>query len=162
MILKYVRDMMMLLLVFWLFSITISLFLNNSLRIVVDTISFLWPSFSAEESVSRSLKYWYGRNKVDVLVSKSVVWDEDAASGSLDCAKFWVQDLSFVKSLSGYWKFFLVQSPTAAPPDFHNSAFQDSTWKKIPATGVEAVGARICIADISGVTVVFAAAVVRF
>lgn len=89
-------------------------------------------SLHSHDSVEGSLKYWYERNKVDVLVSKSAVWDEDAVSGSLDCAKFWVQDLPFVKSLSGYWKFFLAQSPTAAPSDFHDPAFQDSTWEKIP------------------------------
>ena len=77
-----------------------------------------------------SIKYWYERNKVDVLVSKSTVWDEDAVSGSLDCAKFWVKDLPYVKSLSGYWKFFHSQSPTVAPSDFHDSAFQDSLHGK--------------------------------
>lgn len=79
-----------------------------------------------------SLKYWYERNKVDLLVSKSAVWDDDAVAGSIECAKYWVQDLPFVKSLSGYWKFFLAQSPTNSPSNFHDSEFQDSSWETIP------------------------------
>ncbi|KAL7613821.1 hypothetical protein Lser_V15G06726 [Lactuca serriola] len=89
-------------------------------------------SLHCHDSVEGSLRYWYERNKVDVLVSKSAVWDDDAVSGSIECAKYWVQDLPFVKSLSGYWKFFLAQSPTTAPSNFHDTVFQDSTWDTIP------------------------------
>lgn len=89
-------------------------------------------SLHCHDSIEGSLKYWYERNKVDVLVSKSAVWDDDAVSGSIECAKFWVQDLPFVKSLSGHWKFILAQSPSTAPSNFHDSEFQDSTWETIP------------------------------
>ncbi|KAL8246647.1 hypothetical protein R6Q59_007863 [Mikania micrantha] len=89
-------------------------------------------SLHCHDSVEGSLKYWYERNKVDVLVSKSAVWDDDAVSASIECAKNWAKDLPFVKSLSGYWKFFLAQNPTTAPSNFQDAVFQDSAWETIP------------------------------
>jgi len=79
-----------------------------------------------------SLKYWYQRNKVDFLVSQSAVWNDDAVQGSLDCAAFWVKDLPFVKSLSGYWKFFIADRPSNVPTNFYESDFHDSEWKNLP------------------------------
>lgn len=79
-----------------------------------------------------SLRYWYERNKVDFLASKSAVWDDSAVSESLDCAANWVKGLPFVKSLSGYWKFLLAQSPESAPANFYDSTFEDSAWETIP------------------------------
>ena len=79
-----------------------------------------------------SLKYWYHRNKVDFLVSKSAVWNDDAVNGALESAKFWVKDLPFVKSLSGYWKFFLASNPTSVPLKFYESEFQDREWDTLP------------------------------
>ncbi|KAG4977461.1 hypothetical protein AAZX31_13G179000 [Glycine max] len=84
------------------------------------------------ESLEGSLKYWYQRNKVDFLASQSAVWNDDAVQGSLDCAAFWVKDLPFVKSLSGYWKFFIADSPNNVPTYFYESEFQDSGWKTLP------------------------------
>lgn len=84
------------------------------------------------DSVEGSLKYWYERNKVDVSVSNSAVWDDDAVHEALNSAAFWTNGLSFVKSLSGYWKFFLAPSPTDVPLNFHKSSFQDSKWEAIP------------------------------
>lgn len=89
-------------------------------------------SLHCHDSVEGSLRYWYERNKVDVLIAKSAVWDDDAVSASIECAKYWVQNLPFVKSLSGYWKFFLAQSPATTPSNFHDTIFQDSTWETIP------------------------------
>lgn len=79
-----------------------------------------------------SLRYWYERNQVDLLVSKSAVWDDSAVSDALDCAAFWVKGLPFVKSLSGYWKFLLAQNPTCVPSNFQESLFEDSAWPTIP------------------------------
>jgi len=79
-----------------------------------------------------SLKYWYQRNKVDFLVSQSAVWNDDAVQGSLDCAAFWVKDLPFVKSLSGYWKFFIADRPSNVPTNFYETEFHDSEWKNLP------------------------------
>lgn len=79
-----------------------------------------------------SLRYWYQRNKVDFLVSQSAVWNDDAVQGSLDCAAFWVKDLPFVKSLSGYWKFFIADRPSNVPTSFYESEFHDSEWKNLP------------------------------
>ncbi|KDP40530.1 hypothetical protein JCGZ_24529 [Jatropha curcas] len=84
------------------------------------------------ESVEGSLRYWYQRNKVDVLVSKSAVWNDDAVQAALDSAAFWVKDLPFVKSLSGFWKFFLAPGPTSVPAKFYDPSFQDSEWKNLP------------------------------
>ncbi|EEF49562.1 beta-galactosidase isoform X1 [Ricinus communis] len=84
------------------------------------------------ESVEGSLRYWYQRNKVDVLVSKSAVWNDDAVKAALDCAAFWVKDLPFVKSMSGFWKFFLAPSPTKVPIKFYEPAFQDFEWQTLP------------------------------
>lgn len=79
-----------------------------------------------------SLRYWYERNKVDLSLSKTAVWDDKAVQGALDCAGFWVQGLPFVKSLSGFWKFFLAPNPTSVPVKFYDSAFEDSEWDKLP------------------------------
>lgn len=79
-----------------------------------------------------SLRYWYERNQVDSLVSKSAVWDDSAVLEALDCAAFWVKGLPFVKSLSGHWKFLLAQNPTCVPSNFQESSFEDSTWPTIP------------------------------
>ncbi|KAF2322515.1 hypothetical protein GH714_017392 [Hevea brasiliensis] len=89
------------------------------------------------ESVGGSLKYWYERNKVDVLVSKSAVWNDDAVQGALDSAAFWAKDLPFVKSLSGFWKFFLAPSPTKIPMKFYDPAFQDSGGKLCQTHGFD-------------------------
>lgn len=90
------------------------------------------------DSIEGSLKYWYERNKVNFLVSNSAVWDDDAVPGALDSAALWVKDLPFVKSLSGYWKFFLASSPRNVPVNFYDTAFQDSEWETLP-------GKHICI-----------------
>lgn len=79
-----------------------------------------------------SLRYWYERNKVDFIASSSAVWNDDAVVGALDCAAFWVKGLPFVKSLSGYWKFYLAPGPTSVPMNFYDSSFEDSTWETLP------------------------------
>ena len=79
-----------------------------------------------------SLRYWYQRNKVDHLVSKSAVWNDDAVQGALDSAAFWVKDLPFVKSLSGFWRFFLAPGPDSVPKKFYDAAFEDSEWNTLP------------------------------
>ncbi|KAJ6694788.1 BETA-GALACTOSIDASE [Salix koriyanagi] len=84
------------------------------------------------ESVEGSLRYWYQRNKVDHLVSKSAVWNDDAVQGALDSAAFWVKDLPFVKSLSGFWRFFLAPGPDSVPKKFYDTAFEDSEWNTLP------------------------------
>lgn len=86
----------------------------------------------APTSYLGSLRYWNGRNKVDQLISKSAIWDDDAVSKALDCAAYWVKDLPFVKSLSGMWKFWLAPGPTNVPLNFYDSSFQDYSWETIP------------------------------
>ncbi|KAH9697963.1 Lactase [Citrus sinensis] len=88
------------------------------------------------DSVEGSLKYWYERNKVDISVSNSAVWDDDAVHEALTSAAFWANGLPFVKSLSGHWKFFLASSPPDVPLNFHKSSFQDSKWEAIPGKHV--------------------------
>ncbi|XP_060675470.1 uncharacterized protein LOC125421374 [Ziziphus jujuba] len=89
-------------------------------------------TFHCHESIEGSLKYWYERNKVNYLVANSAVWNDDAVDRALDSAAFWVRGLPFVKSLSGYWRFFLASSPSKVPENFHDSAFHDSEWKTLP------------------------------
>ncbi|CAI0461856.1 unnamed protein product, partial [Linum tenue] len=84
------------------------------------------------ESVEGSLKYWHQRNKVDLSVFESAVWDDDAVQAALDSAALWVKDLPYVKSLSGFWKFFLAPCPAKVPPAFHDVAFQDAEWGMLP------------------------------
>ncbi|KAL2478168.1 glycoside hydrolase family 2 protein [Forsythia ovata] len=111
---------------------------NNGYKVWEDPSFIKWNKRDAHvplhchESVEGSLRYWYERNKVDILVSKSAVWDDDAVAKALDCAAYWVKDLPFVKSLSGYWKFFLAPSPSSTPINFYDSSFQDSSWDAIP------------------------------
>ncbi|XVF00254.1 hypothetical protein REPUB_Repub03eG0269200 [Reevesia pubescens] len=89
-------------------------------------------TFQCHESIEGSLRYWYERNKVDLSVANSAVWNDDAMQGALDSAAFWVKGLPFVKSLSGYWKFLLASNPTAVPKNFYESEFQDSDWETLP------------------------------
>ncbi|GER28530.1 beta-galactosidase [Striga asiatica] len=111
---------------------------NNGYKIWEDPSFIKWRKrdshvpLHCHESVEGSLKYWYERNKVDLLVSKEAVWDDNAIAKALDCAAYWVKDLPFVKSLSGHWKFFLSSSPDKVPAQFHDSSFQDSSWATIP------------------------------
>jgi len=78
-----------------------------------------------------ALRYWYQRNNVDLTVSKSAVWNDDAVQAALDSAAFWVDGLPFVKSLSGYWKFFLAPKPANVPDIFYDAAFSDSDWNAL-------------------------------
>ncbi|GMP41186.1 hypothetical protein CsSME_00011374 [Camellia sinensis var. sinensis] len=111
---------------------------NNGYKVWEDPSFFKWRKRDAHvllhchDTIEGSLRYWYERNRVDFLVSKSAVWDDDAVSGALDSATFWVKGLPFIKSLSGYWKFFLAQNPTSVPLKFYDSAFEDSTWEILP------------------------------
>ncbi|KAI3445135.1 hypothetical protein Pfo_001800 [Paulownia fortunei] len=111
---------------------------NNGHKIWEDPSFIKWRKRDAHvplhchESIEGSLRYWYERNKVNILVSKEAVWDDDAVAKALDCAAYWVKDLSFVKSLSGSWKFFLASSPSNTPSEFYDSSFQDSSWATIP------------------------------
>lgn len=83
-------------------------------------------------SLTGSLKYWYNRCKVDFRVSDSAKWNDDAVSAALECAAYWVKDLPFVMSLSGYWKFFLAPNPEAVPENFFDDCFDDSSWVPLP------------------------------
>lgn len=111
---------------------------NNGYKVWEDPFFIKWNkrdshvTLRCHDSVEGSLRYWYERNKVDILVSRSAVWDDDAVSQALDCAAFWVKDLPFVKSLSGHWKFSLASSPTSVPSNFYDGSFQDTTWDTIP------------------------------
>ncbi|CAA6654079.1 unnamed protein product [Spirodela intermedia] len=84
------------------------------------------------DTVEGSLKYWYNRCKVDFTVSDSATWNDDAISTALECAAYWVKDLPFVMSLSGYWKFFLAPNPEAVPDNFFDDCFDDSSWVPLP------------------------------
>ncbi|KAF3663435.1 hypothetical protein FXO37_11993 [Capsicum annuum] len=42
-----------------------------------------------------------------------------------------VEDLPFVKSLSGIWKFWLALGPCNVPLNLYDSSFQDSSWETI-------------------------------
>lgn len=65
-------------------------------------------------------------------MANSAVWNEDAVSAALVNAASWVEGLPYVKSLAGYWKFFMATSPEDVPTNFHESAFQDSGWESLP------------------------------
>ncbi|KAK6233542.1 hypothetical protein QUC31_005948 [Theobroma cacao] len=111
---------------------------ENGYKVWEDQSFFKWRkrdphvTLHCHESVEGSLRYWYERNKVDLSVSNTAVWNDDAVQKALDSAAFWVNGLPFVKSLSGYWKFFLASNPNAVPKNFYESAFQDSDWETLP------------------------------
>ncbi|XP_047315021.1 beta-galactosidase [Impatiens glandulifera] len=88
--------------------------------------------FRCHDTVEGSLRYWYERNKVDVLVSKSAVWDDDAVSAALESAASCAKGSPFIKSLSGYWKFWLAPNPTSTPLNFWESNHPDSSWSDLP------------------------------
>ncbi|XP_010554482.1 PREDICTED: uncharacterized protein LOC104824194 [Tarenaya hassleriana] len=111
---------------------------ENGHRVWEDQTFFRWKKRDAHvilrchDSIEGSLRYWYQRNNVDLTVAKSAVWNDDAVQAALDSAAFWVDGLPFVKSLSGYWKFFLASSPTGVPEKFFDCAFSDSEWASLP------------------------------
>ncbi|KFK34684.1 hypothetical protein AALP_AA5G178000 [Arabis alpina] len=111
---------------------------ENGYRAWEDQTLFKWRkrdphvTLRCHDSVEGSLRYWYQRNNVDLTVSKAAVWNDDAVQGALDSAAFWMEGLPFVKSLSGYWKFFLAPSPANVPEKFFDAAFPDSDWKALP------------------------------
>ncbi|KAG9129366.1 hypothetical protein Leryth_016643 [Lithospermum erythrorhizon] len=112
---------------------------NNGYKTWEDPTFFKWRKreshvpLHCHESVEGSLRFWCERNKVDLLVSKSAVWDgDDAVSQALDCAASWVKGLPFVNSLSGHWNFFLADRPENVPSNFYDCSFEDASWKSIP------------------------------
>lgn len=112
--------------------------LNNSHRVWEDPSFIKWRKRDAHvplhshDTVEGSLRYWYERSKVNFLNSNTAVWDVDAVFATLESASFWVKGLPFVKSLSGYWKFFLASSPTSVPANFYDSTYDDSVWETLP------------------------------
>ena len=69
-------------------------------------------------------------------MANSAVWNDDAVRGALDSAAFWVENLPFIKSLSGYWKFFFASSPSKVPEKFYDGAFRDFDWDTLPGKHV--------------------------
>ncbi|CAM8878831.1 unnamed protein product [Rhodiola kirilowii] len=89
-------------------------------------------AISSASSGSGSLRFWRERSNVDFIASKPAVWNDDSVVGALESAAFWVDGLPYVKSLSGYWRFFLAPDVNSVPEKFYESEFQDSTWEKLP------------------------------
>ncbi|GAB4852088.1 hypothetical protein Ancab_016278 [Ancistrocladus abbreviatus] len=112
--------------------------LEFSHRIWEDPSFFKWRKRDAHvplcchDTVEGSLRYWYGRSRMNFLLSNSAVWNDDAVSAALDSASLWVKGLPFVMSLSGYWNFYLAHAPSSVPVNFYHSDFQDSTWGTLP------------------------------
>lgn len=112
--------------------------MDHSHRVWEDPSHFKWRKRDAHiplrshDTIEGSLRYWYQRNKVDILHSDLAVWNDEAVSHSLESAEFWVKGLPFVKSLSGYWKFYLASSPETVPVTFHDVGFDDSIWESLP------------------------------
>lgn len=110
----------------------------NDYKVWEDPSFFKWRkrdshvTLRCHDSVESSLNYWFRRNQVDLSVSNSAVWDDNAVQAALDSAAYWADGLPFVKSLSGYWNFFLAPSPTSVPVDFQLPSFQDSDWHTLP------------------------------
>ncbi|XP_020597833.1 uncharacterized protein LOC110037512, partial [Phalaenopsis equestris] len=119
-------------------SATLFSFMNHSSRVWEDPSYFKWRKRDAHvplrshDTIEGSLRYWYERSNVDFLLSNSAVWNDEAVSGALESAEFWVKGLPYVKSLSGYWKFLLASSPTTVPVNFHDTGFDDSVWDSLP------------------------------
>ncbi|KAF9591655.1 hypothetical protein IFM89_005236 [Coptis chinensis] len=111
---------------------------NGYYKVYEDPTFIKWRKRDAHvplrchDTVEGSLKYWYDRSKVNYLVANTAVWNDDAVSEALDCAVFWVKGLPYVKSLSGYWKFFLAPSPGNVPENFHDNTFDDLAWENLP------------------------------
>lgn len=112
--------------------------LNNGYKIWEDPSFIKWRKRDAHvplhchESVEGSLRFWYERNKMSLLTSKEAIWDDDAVDKAIECASYWVNNLPFVKSLSGKWRFFLASSPGNVPLEFYVNSFEDSSWASIP------------------------------
>ncbi|KAG0481237.1 hypothetical protein HPP92_012095 [Vanilla planifolia] len=119
-------------------SVAVFSSMNHSHTVWEDPSYFKWRKRDAHvplrshDTVEGSLKYWCERSKVDFLKSYCAVWNDDAVSHALESADFWVKGLPFVKSLSGYWKFFLASSPASVPMNFQAVGFDDSVWKSLP------------------------------
>lgn len=83
-------------------------------------------------TVEGALRFWIERNNVDFEAATLAAWGDESVSASLESAAFWVKQLPYVMSLSGYWNFFLVPNPKEAPQKFYEINFDDSTWGTLP------------------------------
>ncbi|GLJ49794.1 hypothetical protein SUGI_1057420 [Cryptomeria japonica] len=83
-------------------------------------------------TVEGALRFWIERNNVDFEAATLAAWGDESVSASLESAAFWVKELPYVMSLSGYWNFFLVPNPEEAPQKFYEISFDDSTWGTLP------------------------------
>ncbi|GAB2217723.1 hypothetical protein Drorol1_Dr00000931 [Drosera rotundifolia] len=107
-------------------------------RVWEDPTFFKWRKrdphipLRCHESVEGSLRYWYERSKVEVRISKTAPWNDDAVDAAFDSASFWVKGLPYVSSLSGHWKFHLAPGPDAVPRYFHQADYEDSEWGVVP------------------------------
>jgi beta-galactosidase len=81
---------------------------------------------------------------VSYLDSESAVWNDDAVAGALESAAFWSEGLPYARSLSGYWKFCLAQSPESVPEKFYDAQFNDSDWEALPGTMLP----LLCLSDV--------------
>ncbi|KAM0834535.1 hypothetical protein ACQ4PT_063560 [Festuca glaucescens] len=84
------------------------------------------------DTLEGALKYWRDRRNVSYLDAESAVWNDDAVRGALESAAFWSEGLPYARSLSGYWKFQLAQSPESVPEKFYDAQFNDSDWEALP------------------------------
>ncbi|XP_051228311.1 uncharacterized protein [Lolium perenne] len=84
------------------------------------------------DTLQGALKYWSDRRNVSYLDAEPAVWNDDAVRGALESAAFWSQGLPYARSLSGYWKFRLAQSPESVPEKFYDAQFNDSDWEALP------------------------------
>jgi beta-galactosidase len=91
-----------------------------------------------------ALKYWRDRRNVSYLDSESAVWNDEAVSGALESAAFWSEGLPYARSLSGYWKFCLAQSPESVPEKFYDAEFNDSDWEALPGTMLPLLACLMC------------------
>lgn len=79
-----------------------------------------------------ALQFLRARSLVDKSVAEKAVWGDEAVNAALDSAKFWVDGLANMMSLSGQWRFHLAPKPEEVPHNFQETEYDDGSWASLP------------------------------
>ncbi|URD84095.1 Beta galactosidase small chain [Musa troglodytarum] len=77
-----------------------------------------------------SLRYWYDRSKVDFLNSNLATWDDDAVSGALESAAFWVKGLAS-STRQVFSNFLIVVSWSKIPSNWQMHGFDRPIYTNV-------------------------------
>ncbi|URD84092.1 Beta galactosidase small chain [Musa troglodytarum] len=96
--------------------------------------TFFWwlrqSTIGKTATMFRSLRYWYDRSKVDFLNSNLATWDDDAVSGALESAAFWVKGLAS-STRQVFSNFLIVVSWSKIPSNWQMHGFDRPIYTNV-------------------------------